>query len=99
MASEIDISIDRQHYNCIIETANDVKHLTKAVGDLATKVDSIATRMAACPCPAVKDLQSDVETLQIASADLKGRVAVAVGILGIVAGWIGSLIPELVGRA
>jgi hypothetical protein len=96
--SEADIPIDRAHYDCIVETARDVRHLTKAVDDLAAEVRGIAARIAACPCPAVKELQADMETLQTDAANLRGKFAVIVSALGVVAGWIGSLIPGLIGR-
>jgi len=86
------IPLDRAHYDLIVSTAERTRHIEEMLG-------TISGKLAACPCPAVADLQNDVETLQAQSAELRGKFAVIVSALGIVAGWIGSLLPGLLGRS
>lgn len=84
------VVIDSEHYDMIIATATRTEHIEKTL-------DGIAEKLAACPCPAVTGLRSDVDALQQDAANLKGRFAVIVSALGVLAGWIGSLLPGLVG--
>lgn len=104
--SELDISIDRAHYNKITETATNVDNLIRAVDRLVTAVDELKTGLSEC-LTMQKDvvviqrdnlaLREDVEKLQIDASNLKGKLAAIVVVFGIAASWIGNIIPNLVG--
>lgn len=99
MASESDISIDRVHYDRITETATNVDHLIKAVDKLVINVDELKRGLSEC-LPLQKDvflLREDVDKLQIESSNLKGKLAVIVIVFGVIASWIGNIIPSMIG--
>ena len=96
MASDADVSVDREHYDCIIETARDVRHLTKLFDKLDKKVDGIDGRISSCPCPAVKDLQKDVSALKTQNAYTTGKLAGIVAAVSLAANYIA---PYLFGRS
>lgn len=83
------IPLDRAHYDAIIRTEEAMVHVAEKVDLLADDVAELKARK--CPCDTVIRLQSE-------SDNLKGKFAVIVAAIGIVAGWIGSLIPNLFGR-
>jgi hypothetical protein len=55
----------------------------------AEKVDGLAK--------AVDTLTSDVKELRDATSLMRGKIAAVVAIASMIAGWIGSLIPGLIG--
>lgn len=91
------IPLDREHYDMIVGTCRDVKYLCRQFEQLSEDVREIRNEISACPCPAVVELQNDVEALQIETSNLKGKLAILVGVIGTVAGWIGSILPDLFG--
>lgn len=96
MPPETPIAVDRAHYDLIVSTARDVKHICRMLDGIADRLEALENRD--CPCEAVLGLSEDVELLQAQSAEMRGKIAVGVGILGIIAGWIGSLLPGWLGR-
>lgn len=97
MTETTEIPLDIRTYRLIVETATNVKNLTEAVDEIKTDVSALKDRFGDCPCEAVASLQRDMGGLKTDVTEVKTKVIVGVGILATVAGWVGSILPGLIG--
>jgi len=84
------IELDSAHYDMIVKTATTVEHINQDMIE-------VKALLKGCPCKAVTDLQKEVTTLRTTTLILKGKLMGIGMVAGTIAGWIGSLIPGLIG--
>ena len=106
MTDHVDIPLDLQTYRLIVKTAEKVDNLTSAVEDIKDDVGALKGSVSEIKQDVVVclnqngeivDLRADVDLLQNESANLKGKIAIIVILFGTVAGWVGNILPSLVG--
>ena len=99
--------LDKETIQAIAKTAQRVDHLADLMTSTMQKLDKIGdavgglkTDVAVCLSQReqIKELQDDVEQVQIESANLKGRIAMIAILFGTIAGWIGNILPSLFTR-
>lgn len=106
MTDATEIPLDLRTYRLIVKTAEKVDNLTDAVGAIKGDVEALKggvsdlkQDVAIClnQNGEIVDLRADVDLLQNESANLKGKIAIIVILFGTVAGWVGNILPSLVG--
>ncbi|GEM_PF-2173153 len=94
MPPETPIAVNRQHYDQIVADHERICALAGDIGEIKDSIKEVANSLRKC----VEDHETRIRKIEAEAADLRGRFAVIVATLGIVAGWIGSLLPGWLGR-